>query len=753
MFLRKLKTGAQEHHIFISRRLLLKMLASYLAVALLPLLFSNIQYLRQVDKAFETEKQEISTILRQSRDRYDEEISALEKVYTIVISDSELLKVSSSVNPLISKKNVYDFVKAQHRIYQISKSFDLIDDMIFYNIPEKFAITANTTYLKPELLPKAMESRRKGYEWPSEIIESLSAKERYIRKWVYLPSSAGDGALAVYINTVYMNNYNNVILYVMAPAQLDSLLSSDSKALILVYNEDGERLSGIPAYPVTDDEILAAPEDGTITTKDNERYLVSFVNSAITSHRLCALTPYSAIESGIIPIRNSNLTYFLVILLCTLVICITAAWVSAKPLDDMMRFLFGKGGESVARALNWKKVDEKIHAIFKENEALTENLNTQNDYLRSYLIYDIINNSNSQSERIITRLKRLGVQTDSAYSLIVFEVPMQAEDSDPAALSLLIHRTVKTSFENVFSILDMTAKRYAVLVSGGNSEGIIGGFHAMQSALSDALRVRVRGCITEVESLNTLGKQYWDAVLSLKMAEESGNEIVEVSSETGDKLELRFPQRLEQAIISSVVTCNPQLLEGALSELYDMNNGKSRMPSVSARLLWEQVCANITIGLMRSKEIPDSLQVKTIVSLKNSPEAENRYQFSHNALSALSSTFILARNTDGASLHRSELGKRIVEYIQLHLTEPDLCLQPVADHFNLSSTYISTLVKNETGMNFSNYCEKLRIANACELLREGKQIQTVAEEVGYSSTHTFRRVFKKVVGTLPSQYQ
>jgi 4-amino-4-deoxy-L-arabinose transferase-like glycosyltransferase len=94
LFLRKLKTGAQEHHIFISRRLLLKMLASYLAVALLPLLFSNIQYLRQVDKAFETEKQEISTILRQSRDRYDEEISALEKVYTIVISDSELLNAS-----------------------------------------------------------------------------------------------------------------------------------------------------------------------------------------------------------------------------------------------------------------------------------------------------------------------------------------------------------------------------------------------------------------------------------------------------------------------------------------------------------------------------------------------------------------------------------------------------------------------------------------------------------------------------------
>ena len=144
--------------------------------------------------------------------------------------------------------------------------------------------------------------------------------------------------------------------------------------------------------------------------------------------------------------------------------------------------------------------------------------------------------------------------------------------------------------------------------------------------------------------------------------------------------------------------------------------------------------------------------MKTILSLRNPGEPESRYDFVHRIVVALDSVFILTQRETGVNLRRSELGKRIVDYIQLHLSEPNLCLQMVADHFSLSSAYISSLVKDETGQSFSVYCERLRVANACELLREGRQIQNVAEAVGYSSAHTFRRVFKKVVGILPSEY-
>ena len=176
------------------------------------------------------------------------------------------------------------------------------------------------------------------------------------------------------------------------------------------------------------------------------------------------------------------------------------------------------------------------------------------------------------------------------------------------------------------------------------------------------------------------------------------------------------------------------------------------MSGVSARLLWERVSATVAMTLMRMKNVPEILQLKTILTLRNTVETESRYDFTHKIINSLDSIFILTRKENTTRLHRSELGKRIVDYIQLHLSDPDLCLQMVADHFGLSSAYISSLVKDETGQSFSIYCERLRVANACEMLREGKQIQAVAEAVGYSSAHTFRRVFKKVVGILPSQY-
>ena len=95
----------------------------------------------------------------------------------------------------------------------------------------------------------------------------------------------------------------------------------------------------------------------------------------------------------------------------------------------------------------------------------------------------------------------------------------------------------------------------------------------------------------------------------------------------------------------------------------------------------------------------------------------------------------------------------VIEFINENYANPDMSLSMLADRFNLTETYLSHAYKEYTGMNISGYIEKLRISRAQELLREGKMLEQIAQEVGYGHVYSFRTAFKRVTGLTPGAYR
>jgi transcriptional regulator GlxA family with amidase domain len=61
---------------------------------------------------------------------------------------------------------------------------------------------------------------------------------------------------------------------------------------------------------------------------------------------------------------------------------------------------------------------------------------------------------------------------------------------------------------------------------------------------------------------------------------------------------------------------------------------------------------------------------------------------------------------------------------------------------------------NATGMTPIEYCRRVRIARACELLEGGKISQKqIAQTLGYNDVASFARVFRKAVGSTPGAYR
>ncbi|GBF73483.1 DNA-binding response regulator [Paenibacillus sp. 598K] len=98
--------------------------------------------------------------------------------------------------------------------------------------------------------------------------------------------------------------------------------------------------------------------------------------------------------------------------------------------------------------------------------------------------------------------------------------------------------------------------------------------------------------------------------------------------------------------------------------------------------------------------------------------------------------------------------KRILMYMEAHYAE-DLSLERLAELMDLHPHYISRLFKKETGDNFVNYLNALRIREAQQLLKSQRQlpVSAVGQRVGFEDKHYFSKVFKKYTGRTPKGYR
>lgn len=104
--------------------------------------------------------------------------------------------------------------------------------------------------------------------------------------------------------------------------------------------------------------------------------------------------------------------------------------------------------------------------------------------------------------------------------------------------------------------------------------------------------------------------------------------------------------------------------------------------------------------------------------------------------------------------HSAQLTDQILAFLRQEYANSDLTLSYVADHFYITSSYLSTFFKENVGDTFLNYLTRLRIDHAKELIRTTNlPMGEIATRVGYASGNTFTRIFKKVEGITPTQYR
>ena len=94
------------------------------------------------------------------------------------------------------------------------------------------------------------------------------------------------------------------------------------------------------------------------------------------------------------------------------------------------------------------------------------------------------------------------------------------------------------------------------------------------------------------------------------------------------------------------------------------------------------------------------------------------------------------------------------QYLAEHFESNDVSLNTVAAQVGVSSSYFSSIFKQETGQNFVEYLTQVRMERACELLKcTSYRTAEIGEQVGYNDAHYFSAAFKKAMGQSPKDYK
>ncbi|MDR2909737.1 MAG: helix-turn-helix domain-containing protein, partial [Oscillospiraceae bacterium] len=94
-----------------------------------------------------------------------------------------------------------------------------------------------------------------------------------------------------------------------------------------------------------------------------------------------------------------------------------------------------------------------------------------------------------------------------------------------------------------------------------------------------------------------------------------------------------------------------------------------------------------------------------------------------------------------------------LRYVHEHALK-GLSLSEVARELAVTPTYLSSLIKKETGESFTDIVTRERLEVAKKLLTDTRNsIENIGSLIGYRNYISFYKAFKKLVGQTPREYR
>lgn len=308
------------------------------------------------------------------------------------------------------------------------------------------------------------------------------------------------------------------------------------------------------------------------------------------------------------------------------------------------------------------------------------------------------------------------------------------------------------STESVYEHIDIDYKSIAFIIPEESDSVIEDAFHFILENIGQKYSVELIAAVSnEFVSVESFPQEYITCkkILDAKFMAKGRKVLFSENIKSG-KLILTYPIETEAKLVLKLLNGNLQGAKKIVDEIFIDRINPEAMDKKDIKEFTGLLYNTLNRVVVQLKEFESSLQCENldIESITKTGDLD-KIRVIFNELI----TEICKQKKSSEQDENEAIREKIKNYIDnnYHL---DFSLDNLADYLGLSFKYTSILFKKVMGDNFKNYINMYRIEKAKEILKEKKdiKIKDLAEKLGYNSSNTFIRIFKKYEGISPTQF-
>ncbi|WP_158299204.1 helix-turn-helix domain-containing protein [Paenibacillus antri] len=758
-----------------SRKDLKVLLHFFIPYALLLVGFLSVGYYayERTSQLIESQTKETAfTVMEQTKDILDRRFEEIETIAEQVAGGTKARSFQYVEQPFAGTNPV--------RILELHK--DLFDYPLFNH----FILDYFVVYPDSEMIvsPNAMYKLRQFYDlkfrYEGQSYETWvgALADRY-RSKAFLQGQivtyeGKQHSVVTYLRSFGTKEHPALVLFLIDNTQIQNMLrrlSSGDGGFAFIQDEHGQTIS--QSGVVGDTSWSEALSDGFSEADiDGRRMLVTRSTSDYNGWTYVSAQPEAAVLEKVQYLRRLLSTILALGLLAGMAAALLFAYRNSRPLWMLLRTLptAGRtaGSETAAPARNaWDEIRSSVTNLVHRNGDLEEKLELQMPLLRSGFYDRLLRGYYASNQDIAVAMEHARVSWEGEFHAVgLLEISGYDGGYNEEMLRELdirklgVRDVLAKSYGRTIAAHDLSENQIALLMNGDADSAaafmdklrrILGELRErFANELHVAVHVSVGGCCRR---LTDISRSFEEARLLMQRESWSSERAIVFQDDASPAMPTYFyPPDVELRLVNLVASGNVTETDALLEQIRDNNLVRQSLPAAVGRILLGELSGTLLkcIGEAGSGLDPHREEIERAllaVETGKPPKAA----FDEIAGAFLS---ICRSQNDRKKSHNLQLKDDLIRYIEENYHRTDLSLGKLAEHTQTSEAYISYFFKEQTGVNFSDYLERLRMTHARTLL-EGSDapVNEIAVAVGYYSLNTFSRAFKRANGLSATEYR
>ncbi len=647
-----------------------------------------------------------------------------------------------------------------------------------------------------------------GYSYNNIVYESLHGNtdltyedwqamvgKVHERDWFSLEGLSSDkeaGRTIVYSQSLPLHDSHQALANIVVVMDELKFINSIQKAnwieqaQFVIIDKNGEILASSPSdnAAVSLEYSRLTGSEGVINDRLNgEKVAVSYVTSQYMGWKFVYAIPVSIFGEKVKYVQRLTILALVLYLLIGGIIAFMLARRNYSPIRDLLKGLANKTPVPVygnERYSEYQTIKEIIYTTLNEKKQIQDEKNEifdqlekLNPVLRSNFLMRLLKGRIDDKICFEDMISSFNIHFNSQYFMVLlifiddyegmFSIESQDGETEKLKLVQFVVSNVveELSGRNHQGFMADVDDMMVCLINLDNDmveqgeEEVRKIAEEAQSFLKEKAYIHTTISISDIQqSPERIPKAYQQALEAMEYRVISGRgNIIKYSDIKPSGQNYYYPMDLEQQLINTIKEGDFDTARALLEDVFEHN--------VSRRVLSIQMAKCFMFGVVNTMiKTMDEISIvwqhsffEKLDPVERLLKCNTIMEMKVEILDILSQVCEFIKNSKKRTQNDSLKGN-IIQYIEDHYNDSNLCIASIADNFNMNPVPLSRFFKEHMGQGLLDYINKVRLDKAKELLRQNEwSIADIAKEVGYYHSSALIRAFKKYERLTPGKYK